>query len=297
MSTQRGMALLVVMSAIAFLLPLLFSGLEMGRFHLRRVQNERDLQEARRHAESGLSQVIGLLKSDTGNTVDHLGEPWALMLPTKFFEGSDLTTVVEDSARYLNLNDLILENGTVYEPLRLVVVRLLRSHGLEESLMDSLIDWLDADDIPTGMGGAERGWYVADGRPFGPNNGSLMSLEDLVSIRGWSWTIVEELRPFIRVITPQCRQTGININTASRGVLELLNEDWDVEQILERRIENPVSDPSTLTMGGGSPLLRVKSDCFEVKIRARVAKVSGVLNTWMVRSAGKVTTIRYQWSG
>ncbi len=51
-----------------------------------------------------------------------------------------------------------------------------------ESLAAAIADWRDPDDQPR-IGGAEAGWYEANGRP-GPANRSLTSLHELRLIRG-----------------------------------------------------------------------------------------------------------------
>ena len=307
------MALLVVLSAIAFLLPLIFSGLEMGRFHLRRVRNELYLQEARRYAESGLSQVVATLQQDAaaGMVVDHLGEPWAVGMAAmedpsrrenQATENRQLTIVVEDSARYLNLNDLV-HNGTVDAALRGVLERLLRQKGLNESLLEALIDWLDKDNGSTGFGGAENAWYQTAGHPYGPENGPLQELQNLALLRGWSETAVELVRPVVRALDRRCSSSGVNINTASQEVLSLLDGVLHVEPLLEMRQEKAITDLAVLAAEGVfvnqavSPLLRIKSDCFEVNIRSQVGAVSGLLQVWLLRTGGKVEVLRAVWSG
>ena len=306
------MALLVVLSAIAFLLPLIFSGLEMGRFHLRRVRNELYLQEARRYAESGLFQVISVLRQDglTGGAVDHLGELWAVGIPALPFHSENesaiypqLTILVEDSARYLNLNDLVRADGTVDTFLRNLLERLLRQKEWEPSLVDALVDWLDPDNGPTGFGGAENAWYQAEGLPYGPENGSIQDLETLSLLRGWNTTILEHFRPFVRVVDSRCAATGLNVNTASEAVLKLLDGVLHVESLLELRQGKPITDLAVLATErvvlnqAVSPFLRVRSDCFEVNIYSEVGSVRGLLQAWLMRKGNKVELIRVVWHG
>ena len=310
--SEKGMALLVVLMAIAFLLPLVFSGLEMGRFHLRRVQNELYLQEARRFAESGLSQAKEILRQDglLGGAVDHLGDPWAMEIPAleipshleeSLSQNRSLHVVVEDSARYVNVNDLVRADGSVDAILREVMERRLRESGLPDSLVEALIDWLDVDDIPSGLGGAERDWYQAEGRVYQPENGPMQSLDNLVLLRGWENVPLPLLRPILRAVDPRCGFSGINVNTASSEVLRLLEPGLLVESLLERRQEKPVTDVAQLVTGGIminstiSSLLRVKSDCFEVQIRAQVGSVRALLRVWLYRVGGKVNVMRMVW--
>lgn len=311
---EKGMALLVVLSAIAFLLPMVFSGLEMGRFHLRRVHHALSLQEARRYAESGLSQVMAVLQQDgvSGGAVDHLGEPWAagmaaLKMPSSFENQPEvtpqLTIVVEDSARYLNLNDLVKGDGTVEPVLRGVLERLLGQKGLEVSSLEALIDWLDPDNIPTGLGGAENAWYQTEGRSYGPENGPMQVLENVSMLRGWREAALTLVRPFVRAVSHRCSSSGVNVNTASPDVLKLLDGAFPVASLLEMRLDTPVTNLAALATHGVVippsvlPLLRVKSDCFEARIHAQVGAVRGLLQAWLVRKGGKVEILRMVWGG
>ena len=308
------MALLVVMSAIAFLLPLVFSGLEMGRFHLRRVQNALLRQEAQRYAESGVALVVALLQRDgvVAGAVDHLGEPWAAELSdadipawvqTQARRDRQMAIRVEDSARYLNVNDLVGADGKVDDGLFRVMAQVLRHRGVALSLLESLVDWLDADDSVTGLGGAERAWYRMEGRVYGPENGPMRTLDQLALIRGWTETAVAQVRSVFRSVDPRCRAVGVNINTVSADVLTLLDETLPVGRLVEARQEVPIADLAVLAGAGividpaVLPLLKVKSDCFEARIQVQVGEVRGRLEVWLVRQGDQVDVIRTVWGG
>jgi type II secretory pathway component PulK len=52
-----------------------------------------------------------------------------------------------------------------------------------DSMADAVLDWCDADDDPRPFG-AERAWYIANGR-FPPRNGPIASLDELRHVRGF----------------------------------------------------------------------------------------------------------------
>jgi len=52
-----------------------------------------------------------------------------------------------------------------------------------DSLVDALLDWRDADDVPR-PSGAERSWYLAAGR-IPPRNGPLPAIAELRRVRGF----------------------------------------------------------------------------------------------------------------
>jgi general secretion pathway protein K len=55
--------------------------------------------------------------------------------------------------------------------------------AVADSLTDALLDWRDADDVPRPLG-AERSWYVGNGR-HPPRNGPLASARELALVRGF----------------------------------------------------------------------------------------------------------------
>jgi general secretion pathway protein K len=56
-----------------------------------------------------------------------------------------------------------------------------------DSMVDALLDWRDADEVPRPLG-AERAWYVAHGR-FAPRDGAFEDVRELARVRGF-----EEMR-------------------------------------------------------------------------------------------------------
>ncbi len=300
---ERGMALLVVLSAIAFLLPLVYSGVEMGRFHQRRAENELALQEARRLAESVLSQVVAVLIEDAGDgaKVDHLGEKWAEGLPILFVDGGQLSVRVVDGTRTWNVNGLV-QGKTTNAALVKSFAELLRRLEIDDGLMMALIDWLDGDDEARAFGGAETDWYRSAGKPYGPTNGPFRELAELLLVRGWDRTLLRRIRPHVGT-GAGCDGAGINVNTASAETLAPLDRSLDVTGLIEMRREAPFLNVAALSEAGLiedeaiKPLLRFDSGCFEAVIRSRVGPVTGVLTVWLERKGKTVTVKRVWWSG
>jgi general secretion pathway protein K len=52
-----------------------------------------------------------------------------------------------------------------------------------DSMVDALLDWRDADEVPRPLG-AERGWYVAHAR-FAPRDGAFEDVRELARVRGF----------------------------------------------------------------------------------------------------------------
>lgn len=76
--------------------------------------------------------------------------------------------------------------------------RLLTSAGLDDAqraiARDSLLDWLDDDDLAR-ADGAEAPYYLTRG--LLPRNGALHSIDELGAVRGFTPRLVARLRPYI----------------------------------------------------------------------------------------------------
>ena len=297
------MVLLVVLADFAFLLPLILFGVEDQRYEIRRVQNELSLQQARRLAESLLGRAVAVITEDgQAGGMDHLGEAWSLPMAGAGVEPGDGSVRIVDAARYINLDDLVLADGRRHPALFHVLVNIVRHLQMDPTLLDAVVDWLDPDDLPTGLGGAEMDWYQGLNPGYRVANGPLLEIGELTYLKGWDEKAVAKLRPFLRA-TPDCPNSGINVNTAAPELLSFVSGGWDMEAFVNARAQTPLSSVAQMNaLGFPVPasmvgLVRFHSNCFEVHVEATVGDVRGVLEGWLVRQRGKVNILRTRWSG
>jgi general secretion pathway protein K len=96
---------------------------------------------------------------------------------------------------------------------------LLKTVGMEEKnrriFLDSLLDWQDEDDFVR-LNGAEKDYYEKFG--YAPRNDLLLSLDELLLIRGSDEFIYEKIKPFLILGTAE----GLNPNVAPYEVLMAL---------------------------------------------------------------------------
>lgn len=80
-------------------------------------------------------------------------------------------------------------------------------------LVDAVVDWRDGDDAPSGNG-AERDWYVANGRAL-PRNGPFADMRELTLVRGLEDTVAAaQLEPLFGI-----DQAVVSLNNAPLAVL------------------------------------------------------------------------------
>lgn len=85
-------------------------------------------------------------------------------------------------------------------------------------LADALIDWRDRDSQRS-PNGAEAADYLAAGLNYVPSNSPLSSVDELSLVKGFSGSLVEQIRPWITV---HARQPRIDISTAPLQVIQAL---------------------------------------------------------------------------
>jgi type II secretory pathway component PulK len=189
-----------------------------------------------------------------GNTLDDL---WSRLrdYPLVTPDGSRLQITIQDSGALLNLNAVVPYTGneTPIDPeAEIFLAQLLekviddmpvepgkKDYGPLRDLARNLIDYLDTDEIRVG-GGAENDGSRDSAST--PNDGPLLSVEQLGLIEGFDVQLMNEMRHYVTV-HPLVGGSGINLNTAPPHVLALvyttgkqqLADDDLVQQILNER--------------------------------------------------------------
>ena len=94
-------------------------------------------------------------------------------------------------------------------------------------LLDSLMDWIDEDDEEREHG-AEQGYYSSLKPAYAAANRPLLSVEELLLVRGWNRKLLygdEEHSGIIDYLTVAGQDAKININTAPAPVLQALQDE------------------------------------------------------------------------
>ena len=171
--------------------------------------------------QAGVDWSRAVLANDRrSNSVDHLGEPWALRLPPMPVENGELAGYIEDQQGLFNLNNLV-KGGKVNLAQLAHFQRLLSVLGLPAALAGALVDWIDADSEPQPQGGAEDETYLALQPPYLAANRPLTDVAELALVRGFDDGVRARLRPFVTALP---RFTAVNANTAPPEVLAAVVE-------------------------------------------------------------------------
>jgi len=161
---------------------------------------------------------LALLEDAAQNSTDHLGESWAMGLPTLPVEGGTIKVSIEDAQSRFNLNSIGGTDPTSQANLQ-VLQRLLNVLQLDPQLANAVADWIDPNSDAR-AGGAEDIDYLNLNPPYRAANRPMASVDELRLIRGFDAKTVAALLPYVTVLPAVTND--INVNTASPVVLAAL---------------------------------------------------------------------------
>ena len=277
---QSGAAVIVAILIVALATMAATSFMFRSQLEWRKLENAADLDQARwilRAAEQWGARV--LMDDARNSSVDHLGEAWAQELPPVDSEGYEISGRIEELSGRFNLNNLILDGGIDARQLE-VFQRLLAVLRLPSELAWNVADWLDSDQEPLREGGAESAYYLTLAQPYNAADRPLVSVDELIRVKGMDPATLEQLRPFVCALPGK---TTVNVDTATPEVLAGLIEGLTLEEAhalsarRERAWFRDVAEferalPQGLVLG--ADMAAVTSDYFVVRARARHGRVS-----------------------
>ncbi len=299
-SKERGVALVIVLGVVALVSAWAATAAYEDMISLRRAENLQQSSRAWMANESAMELVRFYLGEDAkDNKTDHLDETWAQEIPPLPVDDGLVTGVVIDANRYFNVNDLVNNNGEVQTNVVVVAKRLFQTLELSGSLVDKLIDWMDKNDQPLGIGGAEDFHYYD--KPYRVKNRRLDRWQELSLIDGFDDEVLEKLKEAVTVRrVPKIGKTTVNINTADKTVLMAFfprMEAVDAAAFVEQRPYEQVASAfagKPWSTGGDTTRLSVVSDAFIVRTDALFGNARWREEYLLIREADGKTAIEYR---
>jgi len=236
---NKGIALITVILIIAILMAV---AIELNRSSYADIHDAANLSDGIKLtyiAKSGFYGAAALL-TNSKNDYDTLRDDWAKadLLSEKsaslFTDGYFIATV-EDETGKIPLNKLV--NGNEYNSdIKEILIRLLSEpeFGLDEKkaaeIVDSIKDWIDADNSTTGYG-AESSYYSSLDPSYEAKNAQLDCIEELLMVKGITKEIFNgtKEKPGLKGFVTADSDGVININTAPKMVLRALSPNIDAE--------------------------------------------------------------------
>ena len=294
---QRGIALVTAVMIVAIAAAIAVQIAFAHQIWFRQMENvaDRDATDwLRRGALHWAS--LALLEDAAQNSTDHLGESWAMGLPTLPVEGGTIKVSIEDAQSRFNLNSIGGTDPASQANLQ-VLQRLLEVLQLDPQLANAVADWIDPNSEAR-AGGAEDIDYLNLNPPYRAANRPMASVDELRLIRGFDAKTVAALVPYVTVLP--VTSSNINVNTASPELLAALVQGLDLptaQRIAEERLGKPFSDINafksklpqgpTQTMAG----MDVKTDFFLVVLDTSIGRHERRSEALLQRLPSKTTTV------
>ena len=224
-SSQKGVALLLVLWVLTILMIIVLAFSYMTRTETLATVSFKEGVEKRFLAEAGIERGIMELffrNAFKGQPVAlEGGEAWRTDGTTysdQIGDGKYRVRIMDEGGR-LNINQ------TPDTALIILLKNLLLNLGVEEgqadTIVDSVLDWRDPDDLHR-LHGAETPYYMSLPAPYKAKDGPFDTIEELILVKGITPEILygeTEKKGLIDFVTTHSLSRGININAAPKEVL------------------------------------------------------------------------------
>ena len=315
---NRGIALITVILIISIIVAV---AIELNRSSRATIYDAANLSDGIKLTYIAKSGFYGaaVVLADASSDYTTLRDSWANaeilsgQSQTLFTDGY-FTVIVEDEAGKIPINKLVNSNGEYNPVIKETLLRLLgqEEFGLDErkayEIVDSIKDWIDADNSATGYG-AETSYYSSLDPPYEAKNSHLDCIEELLMVKGITKEIfngTKEKQGLAKYITADSDDGKININTAPKMVLRALASNVSAE-LADKIDEYRRKDDSVLSnitwyqlvpgMAGvtiKSELITVKSNYFKIISAGKMKNMEQGLSAVVKRSGKSVQIIKWR---
>ncbi|NNJ92079.1 MAG: type II secretion system minor pseudopilin GspK [Gammaproteobacteria bacterium] len=295
-----GVALVTVLLIVSIATVLVVSMTSKQYFSIRAQGNMQANVQAWQYVISLEQWATVVLNRDAReNKTDSINDAWQLGIPETKVGQAFITAQISDLQGRLNVNNLI-KNNELSQTDYQVFQRLFSELGVDASILNAIVDWIDADSEPSYPGGAEDDYYMAQKPGMRSANQSVFELEELLDINGMTIDVFNTLIPHISAL-PGYRV--VNVNTATDKVLIALTKgltQGDADNLIAYR-EGQVIDnikewhklPQFASREVDASLVGTDSDFFGLDNFVKTDKYILTVFTALYRENG-VTRVQYR---
>jgi len=300
LSRMRGAAIVMAMLIAALAAAVAATVFADQQRWLRKVEHRRDQVQAQALAMAGVLWTAQIIADDARRSeTDHLGEPWALTLPSIPLENGEVRGAIVDAQGRLNINALGATDASA-EQERARLARLFAQRGMSPAVLPAMADWIDADRAAEESGG-EDAFYLAQPVPRLAANAPVLRVAELGAVKGVTPRMLAAVLPYLSALPAG---TPVNVNTAPGEVLAAIvgNASGEsLEALLADRVRKPFTTiaefrarlPEGATLASDAAL-SVKSNHFYVTIEARQGATRAHARALLRRGGGGKPAIVWQ---
>jgi general secretion pathway protein K len=267
-NNQSGIALLTVLWVLTVLMVIVFSFSYMARTETLSTLSFKEGIEKRFLAEAGLERGIFELfyrnwmeKSAIKDLVEG-GEVWktdGTPFSGQLGDGTYTVRIFDESGK-ISINSI--PDNLLEQLLR----NLIGTLGIEgttlDTIVDSILDWRDKDDLHR-LNGAESDYYLSLPNPYKAKNAYFDTMEELLLVKGVTRELlygVGKKKGLIDFLTVFGTTGAININSASKEIIMAVSPGIDSEkadQIISYRQNQKINSISEIEGIIGQKLIQV----------------------------------------
>lgn len=240
--SQRGIALIVTLWLLVILIVMVFSFSLSVRTESLAAYTNKERIENKFLAEAGIERAIMEIfyrsfYKNQNVILDNSGvwEADGTVYREQLEDGYYRTSIINESGK-LDINSLSDMSGIILNNL-LVNLGILKENA--DTIVDSILDWKDEDDLHR-LNGAENEYYEALPKPYKAKNGPFDSVEELILVRGVTRDILygsKERHGLVEFLTVHSKTGKINLKYAPKELLMAVPgmTDDTVEDIMNER--------------------------------------------------------------
>ena len=242
---QRGVALVLVLWAIALMAVLLGSFALIAHTEQLESRHVFDAVTARYDAQAGLERaVFELRNSDPAQRWVADGRPYEFV-----FDKAKVSVEINDESGKVDLN---VADETMLTSLFISVgVEMDRA----AALADAIADWRDPDDLPR-PNGAEVAEYKNAGLAYGPRNATFQTPSEVQQVLGMDYELYRKIEPAITIYSGVPRPNAAFAPLEALLALPGMTEEAARQLIAARQqIQPGQPNAPALTLPDGTPLV------------------------------------------
>lgn len=250
LANQKGVALVAALLVTAILLTLVSDFIYRMYIASSRAGNLKDGARAGALAADGVVLAKAALEELTRRDANIVMGKEGLVFTQPAGEGLSIEISAFDEGGKLSVKAVYPMTGLSDPKTEKSLRKFFKDMKLDSSIVESLADWIDNDDIPR-PGGAEVVQYQNSKRPYKPRNNYPESLDELLLVKGFTPEVFMSVNRYLSVYATDGL---VNINTAPKEVLAALSDEMTgalADEIIKRRKEAPFRDRSDIMKVSG----------------------------------------------
>jgi general secretion pathway protein K len=261
--SNRGIALPLVLWTITILTTVVFSMALAARTDMRMTSFFRSSIEKKLLAEAGVERALfELAYRGIAQRATDEQKPWKVDDSThteNLGKGAYKVSIIDESG-LISINGLTDGNSLI---LKNLLIRLGAAAETADTIVDSILDWRDTDDLHR-LNGAENDYYLSLPFPYKARNADFQTPEELLLVKGMTEEIFfgkGAAKGLSSYITVYSKHSGVNLESAPREVLLSLPDMTDAlaDSLIDYRDTTPLWNASEAQALLGPVIVQIKA--------------------------------------